>query len=158
MESPYDIVASWGLPSTEYNANPWSKQNNQMFQCVSARWEQGELEENLCLCLPYIQTLGRIQQLIIMEMMMPYITCYLSECWNIERIQQYPRIIAIPDGRVLWYDFSISDISRLPEEMSQWLPVRVRVRVADHMSAGRISSDRHITILHPHSSALVYMG
>jgi hypothetical protein len=25
MESPYDIVASWGLPSTEYNANPSSK-------------------------------------------------------------------------------------------------------------------------------------
>lgn len=58
---------------------------------------------------------------------------------------------------MLWYDSSIGDISRLPEKMGQGLPVCVGERVADHMSACRISSNCSVTILHSHSGALIYM-
>jgi hypothetical protein len=123
------------------------KQNNQ----ISESNKSSKKKSAYVSPISKVQTLARIQQLIIMEKMMLSITCYLSAC-------QHTANTAIPDGRVLGYDFSISDISRLPEEMSQWLPVCVWERVADHMSARRISRDRHIAILHPHGSALVSMG
>jgi hypothetical protein len=65
--------------------------------------------------------------------------------------------VIIPDCRVLRYDLSIRDNSGLPQKMCDGLPIGVRERMADHMSACRISSNCYITILHPHSSALIYI-
>jgi len=64
---------------------------------------------------------------------------------------------ALPDCRVLRYDLSIRDNSRLPEKMCKGLPIGVRERLADHMSACWISSNCSITVLYPHSSALIYI-
>ena len=63
----------------------------------------------------------------------------------------------IPDSGVFGYDLSFRNNSCLPEEMRKRLPIGVRERMADDMSACWIGSNCSTTILHSHSSALDYI-